>query len=185
MAEYQRQQEASESAAKRSRIATDFNRGIAKHITALEIVDPNDLDGGVITVARQTRNDPLGGLHARKSVDEAQYQAGRAFQHDFETAERGPRAIDPSKEAVDGGRMPEPITDHQRAAVVRLGKADRELGQHGAWLTRNVLIHGMTIEQIGLSRGTIKELELKYLGRRFRECLDCLALVYGFSNGRR
>lgn len=153
-------------------------------VAPIEIDDPMEA-GGTLIVMRSTRNDPLAGLHARKFIDEAQYQGGRAFQYDFETAERGPRAIDPSKEAVDGGRVPEPLTDHQRAAVVRLGRADRELGQNGSGLVRSVLIHGMTIEQIGVSRGVTGELELKYLGRRFRECLDCLALVYGFAMEKR
>jgi hypothetical protein len=141
--------------------------------------------GGTLIVMRSTRNDPLAALHARKSIDEAQYHGGRAFQHDFETAERGPRAIDPSKEAVDGGLMPEPLTDHQRDAVVRLARADRRLGENGSILTRNVLIHGMTVKQIGELRGQASEIELKYIGQRFRECLDCLALVYGFAMEKR
>jgi hypothetical protein len=145
-----------------------------------EVDDPFEL-GGKIIVMRSIRNDPLAALHARSHIDDAQYHGGRAFQRDFEVAERGPGAIDPSKEAVDGGRIPEPITDAQQAAVARLGTADRELGQHGSAIVRAVLIHGMSIEQVGASRGTTKEPELKYLGRRFRECLDCLAKVYGFA----
>lgn len=145
-----------------------------------EVDDPFEI-GGKIIVMRQIRNDPLAALHARNHIDDAQYSGGRAFQRDFETAERGPCAIDPSKEAVDGGRMPEPITEEQQKAAKRLNAAHRDLGQLGSSLTVSVLIHGMSIEQIGVSRGTTKDLELKYLGRRFRECLDCLALVYGFA----
>ena len=145
-----------------------------------EVDDPFE-PGAKIIVMRSIRNDPLAALHARNQIDDAQYHGGRAFQRDFETAERGPCAIDPSKEAVDGGRVPEPITDDQRMAVERLGRADRELGQHGAAIARAILIHGMTIAQLGASRGTTTEPELKYLGARFRECLDCLAEVYGFS----
>lgn len=165
------------------RRSTDLNRGIGQHVAPVEVDDPLEL-GGKLIVMRSTRNDPLGALHARSSIDEAQYHGGRAFQHDFETAERGPRAIDPSKEAVDGGRMPEPITDHQRDAVVRLARADNRLGENGSILTRNVLIYGMTIKQIGVLRGQTSEIELKYIGQRFRECLDCLALVYGFAMER-
>lgn len=149
-------------------------------LSPLEVDDPFEI-GAKLIVMRSTRNDPLASLHARNHIDDAQYHGGRAFQRDFETAERGPCAIDPGKEAVDGGRPPEPITDEQRKAVKRLGEADRELGQHGAAITRSVLIHGMSIEQLGVSRGMTKEPEIKYLGRRFRECLDCLAVVYGFA----
>lgn len=160
------------------RRTTDLLRNA--RVAPLEVDDPFEL-GAKIIVMRSTRNDPLANLHARHSIDEAQYRGGRAFQHDFETAERGPRAIDPSKEAVDGGRMPEPITDQQREAVVRLAAADNALGQNGAAVSRSILIHGMSIEQLGVFRGTTSETELKYLGRRFRECLDCLAEVYGFA----
>jgi hypothetical protein len=160
------------------RRTTDLLRNA--QVSPIEIDDPLEI-GGKLMVMRSIRNDPLAGLHARSHIDEAQYQGGRAFQHDFETAERGPRAIDPSKEAVDGGKFPEPLTDQQRDAVVRLNRAERVLGQNGSALAHGVLIHGMTIEQIGVMRGTRSELELKYLGRRFRECLDCLALVYGFA----
>jgi hypothetical protein len=130
---------------------------------------------------RNVRDDPLGRMHDRKQIDEAQYQGGRAFQNDFETAERGPRAVDPSKEFVDGGLTPEPITEGQRKAVLRLNRVERELGQSGASIIHDVLIRGFSLLQVGERRQMTKEIELKYLGRRFRECLDCLALVYGFA----
>lgn len=160
------------------RISTDLLRNA--QVSTIEVDDPLEL-GGKLIVMRSTRNDPLAGMHARHSIDEAQYQAGRAFQADFETAERGPRAIDPSKEAVDGGRMSEPITDAQQKAVKRLNRAERELGLNGSSIIHDVLITGLAIEAVGRRRCMASELELKYLGRRFRECLDCLALVYGFA----
>lgn len=149
-------------------------------VAPIEVDDPLEA-GSRLVVMRSIRNDPLANLHARNAIDEAQYIAGRTFQWDWETVERGPCAIDPSKEAVDGGRTPEPITEAMQKATKRLNAAQRDLGQLGASLTVDVLIHGMSIEQVGRARGTSKELELKYLGRRFRECLDCLALVYGFA----
>jgi hypothetical protein len=149
-------------------------------LAPIEVDDPLEI-GGKLLVMRSTRNDPLADLHARKSIDEAQYQAGRAFQHDFETAERGPKAIDPSKEAVDGGLMPEPITEAQQKAAKRLNGAERMLGQNGSALVHDVLIHGMSIKQLCIARKVSSETAMKYLGKRFRECLDCLALVYGFS----
>lgn len=164
------------------RRATDFVRGA--QVSPIEVDDPMEL-GAKLMVMRSTRNDPLANLHARKSIDEAQYQGGRAFQHDFETAERGPQAIDPSKEFVDGGRLPEPITEQQRKAVVRLNGAERRLGADGSALTHDVLIAGKSLAMVAASRGLKGERWEKYFGIRFRECLDCLALVYGFSNGER
>jgi nucleotide-binding universal stress UspA family protein len=160
------------------RRTTDLLRNA--QVAAIEVDDPMEL-GGKLMVMRSTRDDPLAELHARGQIDEAQYQSGRAFQEDFETAERGPRAIDPSKEAVDGGVMPEPITEAQRKAAKQLAVVYRALGQDGAALVHEVLVHGKGRKQIAEARGLSGERWEKYFGMRFRECLDCMALVYGFA----
>lgn len=153
-------------------------------MAATEVDDPLEM-GGKLIVMRNTRNDPLAALHVRKQIDEAQYHGGRAFQHDFETAERGPRAIDPSKEAVDGGQMPEPITEAQRKAAKRLAGVYGKLGADGSALAHDVLIHGKTHRQIAEARGLIGERWEKYFGMRFQECLECLAKFYGFAMEKR
>jgi hypothetical protein len=156
------------------------------HLSPIVVDDPYAIDpGDKITAVRNTRRDPLAALHVRKQIDEAQYQAGRAFQSDFEVAERGPQAIDPSKEAVDGGRMPEPITEGQRKAVLRLNRAERELGADGAALTHAVLIVGQSCASVASSRGLSGERWERYFAIRFRECLDRLALLYGFAMEKR
>jgi hypothetical protein len=152
----------------------------AGYYATIEVDDPLE-EGGRLAVTRQLRGDPLARLHSHHQIDDAQYMGGRAFQRDFEIAERGPKAIDPTKEAVDGGMMPEPITEGQQRAAMRLGEVYRELGQNGAALIHDVLIHGRTMMQIAMTRGAVGEIEQKYLGRRFRECLDGLAKYYGFA----
>ena len=144
------------------------------------IDDPYEV-GEKITGLRQLRGDPLGRLHAHRQIDEAQYHGGRAFQEDFETAERGPKAIDPTKEAVDGGRFPEPISEAQRKAVMRLNRAQRVLGADGSALIHDVLVSRKHIREVGESRGLSGERLEKYFGLRFRECLDTLARLYGFA----
>ena len=155
-------------------------------VAPIEVDDPLAIEPGEkITALRSIRNDPLAALHAKHQIDEAQYQGGRAFQSDWEKAERGPRAIDPSKEAVDGGQAPEPITDHMRKAAVRLNRVERELGADGSALTHDVLITGLTMAQVGQRRGLTTQRWQEYFARRFRECLDRLALIYGFAMERR
>jgi len=127
------------------------------------------------------RNDPLARLHSRRQIDEARYQAGRAFQSDWEKAERGPRAVDPTREYVDGGQGRGPITEGQRRAVLRLYRAERELGADGSALVHDVLVQGMTMEQVGQRRGLFSKRWSDYFSRRLRECLDRLALLYGFA----
>src|SRR6202140_2018923 len=155
-------------------------------VAAVEVDDPLALEPGEkIVTLRSIRNDPLGKLHSRRQIDEAQFQGGRAFQDDWEKAERGPQAVDPTREYVDGGRAREPITERQRKAVLRLNRAERELGADGAALGHEGLILGMTMEQVGERRGVHGQRWIDYFARRFRECLGRLALSYGFATEKR
>jgi hypothetical protein len=155
-------------------------------VAAVEVDDPLGLEpGDKIVTLRSIRNDPLARLHSHRQIDEAQYSGGRAFQDDWEKAERGPQAVDPTREYVDGGRAREPITERQRKAVLRLNRAERELGADGSALVHEVLILRMTMEQIGQRRALRGQRWIDYFARRFRECLDRLALIYGFAMERR
>jgi hypothetical protein len=153
-------------------------------VVAVEVDDPFALEPGEKIVAlRSVRNDPLGRLHAHHQIDDAQYRGGRAFQGDWERAERGPQAIDPAREHVDGAQGREPITEGQRQAVLRLNRAERELGADGAAIVHDVLVKGLTMEQVGQKRGLESQRWNDYFARRLRECLDRLAMVYGFATG--
>jgi hypothetical protein len=131
------------------------------------------------------RNAEVAAIEVDDPFDEAQYQGGRAFQSDWEKAERGPQAVDPTREYVDGAQRREPITEGQRKAVLRLNRAERELGADGAALVHEVLILGMTMEQVGQRRALRGQRWIDYFARRFRECLDRLALIYGFATEQR
>jgi len=155
-------------------------------VAAVEVDDPLALEPGEkIVTLRSIRNDPLGRMHSHRQIDEAQYQGGRAFQDVWEKAERGPRAVDPTREYVDGGEAREPITERQRKAVLRLNRAERELGADGSALVHEVLVLGLSMEQIGQRRGLRAQRWTDYFARRFRECLDRLALIYGFATEKR
>ena len=69
----------------------------------------------------------------------------------------------------------------QRKAVLRLNRANRELGADGSALVHEVLVLGMTMEQVRLRRGLRTQRWSDYFARRLRECLDRLALIYGFA----
>ncbi len=151
-------------------------------VAPVEVDDPFGAGSGDRIVAlRTTRSDPLAKLHSRGQIDEAQYRGGRAFQNDWEKAERGPQAVDPTRERVDGGHMREPITEGQRRAVVRLNRVEHELGADGTVLIHEVLILGMNMEQVGERRDLRGQRWKDYFARRFQECLDRLALFYGFA----
>lgn len=155
-----------------------FNAEVAE----VEVDNPLALDPGEKIVAiRSIRSDPLGRLHAHHQIDEAQYRGGRAFQNDWERAERGLQAMDPTREYVDGARTREPVTESQRQAVLRLNRIERELGTDGAALVHDALVLGLTMDQIGQRRAVRTQRWNDYFARRFRECLDRLALIYGFA----
>jgi hypothetical protein len=155
-------------------------------VAAIEVDDPLGLEpGDKIVTLRSLRNDPLGKLHSHRQIDEAQFQGGRAFQDDWEKAERGPQAVDPGREYVDGGQFREPITEGPRKAVLRLNRVERELGADGSALVHEALILGMTMEQISQRRELRGQRWLDYFARRLRECLDRLALIYGFATQKR
>ncbi|BCA05983.1 hypothetical protein JOE51_005077 [Bradyrhizobium japonicum] len=155
-----------------------FNAEVAE----VEVDNPLALDPGEkIMAIRSIRSDPLGRLHSHHQIDEAQYRGGRAFQNDWERAERGPQAMDPTREYVDGARSREPVTESQRQAVLRLNRVERELGTDGAALVHDVLVLGLTMDQIGQRRAVRTQRWNDYFARRFRECLDWLALIYGFA----
>lgn len=159
------------------RRSTDHQRG--REYAEVEIEDPYD-PGSKIVVTRQTRADPLGRLHAHHQIDDCQYNAGRAYQRDWETAERGAQAIDPTREAVDGGRIPEPLTDEQAQARARLIEFRQQLGRRLTLILDVVLLGGQTIEQF---TGNGVQSTLKFHGNLFRAGLDELARLYGLSNG--
>jgi uncharacterized protein DUF6456 len=155
-------------------------------VAPIEVDDPLALEPGERIVAlRSIRNDPLARLHSRGQIDEAQYQGGRAFQNDWERAERGPQAVDPTREYVDGAQRREAVTEGQRQAVLRLNRAERELGADGSALVYDVLVQGMTMGQVGQRRGLCSQRWKDYFARRFQECLDRLARIYGFATERR
>lgn len=99
---------------------------------------------------RSLRHDPLAALHAAKQLDDAQYMAGRHWQRNRELAEiGGVRAVDPTKEAVDGGRLPEArISDAQIKAFKEMAGAMKALGMEGGALVQAFLDQGLTLKDI-------------------------------------
>ncbi|HWY75604.1 MAG TPA: hypothetical protein VN281_08300, partial [Verrucomicrobiae bacterium] len=46
-----------------------------------------------------------------------------------------------------------------------------------------VLVLGLSMEQVGQRRGLRGQRWMDYFSKRFRECLDRLAQIYGFATG--
>ena len=121
------------------RRAKHINRGTISHVVETEIDDPYE-PGAKISAIRSTRDDPLADHLARGHIDQAQYEAGRAFQRHFGITERGPRAFQIA-EAVDGGLPIETLTDEVLKAGKWLTRCYSALGKDGS-----VLVHEMLVE---------------------------------------
>ena len=67
--------------------------------------------------------------------------------------------------------------------TAKVERIERELGADGIVLVHEVLVLGMTMEQVGQRRGLRGQRWKDYFARRFQECLDRLALIYGFATG--
>jgi len=156
----------------------------AGEYASVTVDDPMALDpGDKITVLRQLRNDPLARLHSHHQIDEAQYMAGRCYQRDWERAERGARAIDPTKEAVDGGQLPEPLSDSQGKARIRLVQIERVLGRRTHRVVHAFLIDGWTMEDIAVKffqRSGHRW--ANHYGKIIRDGLDELAVEYQLAS---
>lgn len=152
----------------------------AGQYASIEIQDPYNPED-MIVVLRQLRGDPLGRLHAHRQIDDAQYQGGRAYQRDWEVAERGARAIDPTKEAVDGGPISEPLTVKQMECRNRLIRVRQVLGRKSALVVDMVVIAGQQINQLIPED---RQVWRRHYAHVLRCGLDELAIEYGFASPR-
>jgi hypothetical protein len=154
-------------------------------VAAEEVDDPFE-EGAKILVLRNLRDDPIAAMRQAGQVDECQYMAGRHWQKAYELAEiGGAKAIDYSATKVDGGKIPEPtVTDTQARAFADLSKARTALGEYGSSIVFDVLGCHLTIAQTSNRRMMTSEAELKYVGKRFRECLDTMAIIFGYQTKR-
>jgi hypothetical protein len=150
------------------------------------LVDDPLEPGAKLKVLRSVRDDPLAGLLARGVIGEHLYAAGRCWQRHHEAATIGSvSAIDPTKAAVDGGKIPEPVTDRQIYAIRELARADAALGARDQALVRDILGSRTSLADAARQRSWVGERGVNYAGRRFRDALDTLAALWGFrTTGR-
>lgn len=163
------------------RMATDLLRN-AK-VAPVEVDDPYE-EGGKIIVMRSTRDDPLSEMLARGQISECDFAAGRMWQRAYEDCEiGGVCGIDPTKEAVDGGRMKDPISERRDRAGRELKMAATEL-KDSNWLIISVLGTRKPLVQVAREMAGPKSHESIYVALRleFRAALETLAMVFGLTN---
>jgi hypothetical protein len=140
-----------------------------------------------LTAIVNLRNDAIGKMHARRQVDEAQYQAARAFQQLYDFATIGGYSVaDLLRPKVDGGRIRDPLPPARVAAAKRLRSVEGTLkdwhGFAGLSLTRSVLTGGNSVDKAARDFGARSDREARFWGLLFRKCLDVLAKALGFAS---
>lgn len=134
-----------------------------------------------IAVFKNVRESAVATLASKGALDAPQVAAADRFRRWFETmGGAGARAIDWRKEAVDGGRFPDPIGDHAIDAGKQLAAAYEVLtNAHGiyAWkLVGYVCGEGRSIHELTQTRR-----QRDTMTDNLRSYLDCLAEHWGFS----
>lgn len=134
-----------------------------------------------VQVIRSLRDDTVSALYAAQQITRIQRDAGHRWEGWFHLSEVGPiKAIDWIKDKVDGGRMAEPIAGRALYGQEMLQECRKALGHEGDRLVRDILgVQRMSLRQAAEARGVGNEAGRKYIGRRFRECLDSIAKVAG------
>lgn len=166
------------------RLAADLPAKVPVDMVVID--DPYEI-GGKIRAFRSLRDDPVAAMQSAGQLGDHHLAAARHWQRAFELVEiGGARAIDPTKEAVDGGRRPDLLCSEPRArAVQELAKASLTLGRDGEALVRDVLGCGLNIRDAALKRGFIGREEIRGINNRFVECLQALSICFGYTTERK
>ena len=120
-------------------------------------------------------------LFVKKALDEAQFEAAEKFRRLFEAlGGKGARAMDYTREFVDGGRFPDPIGDAQIDAGKKLAAAYEHLTkQHGlyAWrLVSYICGEGRSIRELTETRR-----QRDTMADNLRLYLDCLCVHWNLG----
>lgn len=165
------------------RIRRDLTKDLPTgSVVTIAIVDDPNRDGQKIPVVRSLREDTLSQMRSRQQIDDAHFAAGRLWQRYFEQSEIGSiRAIDPGKEAVDGGQLPEMLTNTQIKAFEKLNECYRRLGLGRSALLRDILGQRMSVTKAAEKRGVTSGRGITELCDIFRDSLNILAVLWGLA----
>lgn len=142
-----------------------------------------------ITVIRSLKDDPLGRMHSRRQIDQAEFLAGRAYQECYAAAQlthHGSVSDLTNAGVSGGGNGCDPLTEARERALRRLRILDLALGrQHGSEgvaLVRDVLGEGYSIEAAARRRASMSERTTRSWGWLFRMCLSLIAFKLGYAS---
>ena len=135
-----------------------------------------------IAVGYNPRESFAGYLYYREKITQAEFKAASRVRQAYETlGGSGASALDYTKEPVDGGSRSDPITERQRDAGSLLKDVYQYLGPQGHHLVLQLAGDGLWPRDIVREDDQTRR---DYFSMRFRECLECLAVHWGYQNRR-
>lgn len=122
------------------------------------------------------RESPARYYEARDKITKDMAAAADRFRRLYETAGGGSvKAMDTTKEPVDGGFMSDGLTDAKLRAANELKLAYLKLGKAGYELVEQVCGHLLWVKDVSRT-----DYEMRRNMERLRDCLDTLSLMWGF-----
>ncbi|GLS35373.1 hypothetical protein GCM10010869_09610 [Mesorhizobium tianshanense] len=132
-----------------------------------------------IPAAVNVRESAVVMLASRGTLDAAQIKAAERFRALWEVLDgKGASGIDPARIVVDGGKMPDGISQRQINAGQELRKCRALLGLRGYQLVALVCGQGHALHEIAASKR-----ERLTAADMLRWCLDDLAAAWGMASG--
>lgn len=161
--------------------------------------DPFEVGAQIVVTKRLdvlSRMYSRGQLASRRDDDpkgdgsQAVFNAGRKYQELHEHAAIGTiGSVDTTKEAVDGGKLRDPLTDKQQKALREIARVEaslkREWGVSGVSLVRSVLRDGRALNQVAAIMGHSTNPQspaMRSLSWLFVQCLEQLAVDLGYMD---
>jgi hypothetical protein len=135
-------------------------------------------------VVARSRADLLAGLHVRKQIGDAEFQAGRAYQRLAEQADRGIKSS-PLEPRVQYGRVdgvPQAVLIAARRLRLLDGKIVLQFGVVRIVTLRATLIQGMNPKKIAMRFGDPSQRGCDWYARLLRETLVELSVLTGFAS---
>lgn len=130
-----------------------------------------------ITAAMSMRESPAIWMHQHKQLDDAQAACASRFRRHFEAAGgSGAKAMDTTKEPVDGGKVEDGITDSKVDAAKQLFRARAVLDVYEYRIVEQVCGQCIWIKDLVAS----KRAQL-VMAQDLRVALDKLAMLWGYA----
>lgn len=147
------------------------------------VEDPYD-PSNTITVPVNVRHDPLQRMFGQRDIDTAQLKAGEHLREAFDaTSACGIRAIDPSRDVVDGGPGFGGLSERAIRSAARLREAQALLGWQSYRLVVAVVCQGLNGTLI--SEQSSAKVDRKTVQFAVRNGLEQLAIMWGYASDPR